>query len=979
MLAAAPVVLPLLALYASRQRERLASAADSAVQLARLEALLVDLQGEAADELAAEMGEEVAEALRAAQAAAARAVATGSSSAAAAEAARAVAKLEAKLSAVEGSVLSTGAATREALAASAEKQGQMASSVMQRLQDLGTALRRDVNGALAAAGSEEAAAFGRLEARLESLEGSITALQGAQQDGLRRLNTGLAAAVDDASATLQAAVADEAYRSLEPLRRLPELMQAAVPVTPEVLLGPDRALPSLSEEGLRLLLGEQLGAATRQLAAQQEQLLEEIRSQPQEIAPQQWNQLGGRLAFLQEQLEGLAAVQAAQPASAGGGGAPAEVAAVAAELAGLRSELGSLAGSVRQLLEAQQAQQAAGPASFGGGGSGGGGGAAAPPGLVAAVAAALQAVQDQVVMLRQDCEESDPRYATLAGIEQQLEVALTALFESLASQPLTPAAAAAAAGGSGGSGDAAAAASAAQSAAAAAAAVEQQQAALAAALDGLAALGGRLDGLSGQLASLQASAAAAAPAPQPVASPSAEQADAAAPAEPAVAALPAGAEAEDGWEAAYRRMQQLLQQPADADASPESSGKAFAEWLGGHRENAAVPAGAGGGDAAAVGNGAGGVQQQIEFATALGMLPGADAEGEAAAGGDIDGWGIVAMTQAEQQLGQQQQAWAEQQQEQWAEQPWQAQEEKAQQAWAQQPEQQQQAWAQQPEQQQQVQQQPQQQPEQQPQPEQQRQAAQPAAQQPASQQQQLPPEQLYERGVQRLREGRALAAAPGGDLGRADAAFWEAADAWEALLAAQPGNVRALGNYGNTLLAHGKLKKQMMEAVAAAAPPADAAQAAAVAAARARLAGDAEELLLLAGRKYRAVLEQDADQAKALINWGRVLGLRAEMAAGQGNLVEGARLFGLAADKFDAALDLEPQNAQALRLAAQALLEGALCTLPADAREARSQLKDAASYFQAALAAEPADSEAAAGLARCQAELDALRVGRGQQ
>ena len=108
MLAAAPVVLPLLALYASRQRERLASAADSAVQLARLEALLVDLQGEAADELAAEMGEEVAEALRAAQAAAARAVATGSSSAAAAEAARAVAKLEAKLSAVEGSVLSTG-------------------------------------------------------------------------------------------------------------------------------------------------------------------------------------------------------------------------------------------------------------------------------------------------------------------------------------------------------------------------------------------------------------------------------------------------------------------------------------------------------------------------------------------------------------------------------------------------------------------------------------------------------------------------------------------------------------------------------------------------------------------------------------------------------------------------------------------------------------------------------------------------------
>lgn len=39
-----------------------------------------------------------------------------------------------------------GAATREALQRSAEAQGQLASSVMGRLQDLGTALRRDVNG-----------------------------------------------------------------------------------------------------------------------------------------------------------------------------------------------------------------------------------------------------------------------------------------------------------------------------------------------------------------------------------------------------------------------------------------------------------------------------------------------------------------------------------------------------------------------------------------------------------------------------------------------------------------------------------------------------------------------------------------------------------------------------------------------------------------------------------------------------------------
>ena len=38
---------------------------------------------------------------------------------------------------------------------------------------------------------------------LQSLEGAIGGLQAAQADGLRRLNTGLAAAVDDAQATLE--------------------------------------------------------------------------------------------------------------------------------------------------------------------------------------------------------------------------------------------------------------------------------------------------------------------------------------------------------------------------------------------------------------------------------------------------------------------------------------------------------------------------------------------------------------------------------------------------------------------------------------------------------------------------------------------------------------------------------------------------------------------------------------------------------
>ncbi len=176
MLVAAPIALPLLALYASRQRERLVAADESARQLARLEELLLDMQAETADEVAAEVGAEVQDLLKAAVAAAAQ-----RGGAANGEVAQLVRALEAKLSAVEGSVLSAGGywvldgewaglcggsalfrhpshparlpgsphpwlltacllsrhagtTTRDALAQSAERQGQLANSVMSRLQ-----------------------------------------------------------------------------------------------------------------------------------------------------------------------------------------------------------------------------------------------------------------------------------------------------------------------------------------------------------------------------------------------------------------------------------------------------------------------------------------------------------------------------------------------------------------------------------------------------------------------------------------------------------------------------------------------------------------------------------------------------------------------------------------------------------------------------------------------------------------------------
>lgn len=100
------MVLPLLALYASRQREKLAAAAAQREQLARLEALLLDLQAETADEVAAEVGAEVQGLLQQLQ----QQRAAGSSPSP--EVGKLLRGLDAKLSSMEGSVTGTGALLR---------------------------------------------------------------------------------------------------------------------------------------------------------------------------------------------------------------------------------------------------------------------------------------------------------------------------------------------------------------------------------------------------------------------------------------------------------------------------------------------------------------------------------------------------------------------------------------------------------------------------------------------------------------------------------------------------------------------------------------------------------------------------------------------------------------------------------------------------------------------------------------------------
>ena len=77
---------------------------------------------------------------------------------------------------------------------------------------------------------------------MQALEASLGGLEGSQAEGFRRLGGSLQSALAGAEESLGAAVRSEARRSLEPVRRLPELLAAAMPVTPEVVMAPDGLL-----------------------------------------------------------------------------------------------------------------------------------------------------------------------------------------------------------------------------------------------------------------------------------------------------------------------------------------------------------------------------------------------------------------------------------------------------------------------------------------------------------------------------------------------------------------------------------------------------------------------------------------------------------------------------------------------------------------------------------------------------------------
>ncbi|KAG2443420.1 hypothetical protein HXX76_001778 [Chlamydomonas incerta] len=275
--------------------------------------------------------------------------------------------IEARLSSLEGSILSVGRAAREAAAGLGMLPERLGGEQRAVLEGLVGAMRVELRRAAESLANNETTALARLDARLAAVEGSLSGLEVAQSEGMRRLGMSLNSALADAEASLQSSVRNEVARSMEPVRRLPQMLAAALPpalaaaeaVEASVNGGGGGGLigsgggggagAGVSAEQVQAIVGQEVEAAVGRIldfSADGFGRLGAVRPTPMD--DEQWAALGRRLSRLERLVEGVPA--AAEGSLVQNGGLAAAVAAavrdaVAAQLAEAREEAAAAAAA----------------------------------------------------------------------------------------------------------------------------------------------------------------------------------------------------------------------------------------------------------------------------------------------------------------------------------------------------------------------------------------------------------------------------------------------------------------------------------------------------------------------------------------------------------------------------------------------------------------------------------------------------------
>ena len=848
-----PIVLPLLALYASRQRGRLDSEAAQAELQSQVEAALRQV-ALLSEESAADVAEEVA--------ALVDEVRQGRSSPE-----KAVRSVEAKLSAVQDAVRTVEESTKEALSEAAT---QRTNAIKELTASMG-ALRRDVREDLRQTTGDELAALGRVDSRLAALEGALAGLEVAQSESLRRLGSSVNGAMVEGREVVAGAVRDEVWQSLEPVRQLPQMLAvlqqqivASTSTNNSNNTAPHQGGNGLDVETLRAVVAEEVSAASALLLRRQRDIL--LESPQVKIAPEQWNQLGKRLVSLDDQMreikEGGGEVRKKDWSEVEG-----------REMDGLRLELMELSRAMKEALQEQQrnsvvAQLMASPSS-----------ASLDVLVLAPLEASLLQVKSEMESSMGDerpevVEKMSriiaPVLEVITAARQQLSVEHGGLEENTTTTAML--------------------------------------------------VSDKLDALSEQLASLEermsafktssvAVATTAAVQGPPLPRSSSRSSSSTGPAsaeilgedEEAVVARqqayarmqnmlhgddsngnnteeestadspPLGAavdEKEFEREEAYQRMQASLHS-SDSDSSTAEERVAISEWLSGNEEEEEEEEQ----DVVAIGSSVAKnsngqqlgssipqsrrmlVQEQIAFEAGLAAAPldiDVDVDGDEHEQKEEEGEAspsssgsqptetattTITISDAEQ-------------------------------------------------------------------------------------------EALYKRGLELLRQGRDVGSSRIDDwdaLVAAEAALSEAIECFQAAATATASAdpmsaIKAIGNAGNAIMALARVKRSMASMLVASGGAGESEEQAMA------ILNEAIELLVIAGRKYRQVLQTDDSQGRAFINWGRAVCLRAEIAREGGDAGGALVLYKNAADKFKAAEQLRDVDpGEALKLAGTALMSAAEC------------------------------------------------------
>ncbi|GFR52203.1 hypothetical protein Agub_g14743, partial [Astrephomene gubernaculifera] len=250
-----------------------------------------------------------------------------------------LATIEARLSSLEGSILSAGRSAREAAAGLTLLPERLQSEQRGALEGLLVGVRAELRRAAEALANSETSALARLDARLAAVEGSLSGLEVSQSEGLRRLSMSLNSALADAEATLQSGVRNEVARSMEPVRRLPQMLAAALPPALAAaeaveassgggggggngVLGMGAAagvgkggvgaagmpVVAVSAEQLQALLGQEVEVAVGRILDYQADAFGRLTAvRPAPMDEEQWSALGRRLSRLERLVEGVPA------------------------------------------------------------------------------------------------------------------------------------------------------------------------------------------------------------------------------------------------------------------------------------------------------------------------------------------------------------------------------------------------------------------------------------------------------------------------------------------------------------------------------------------------------------------------------------------------------------------------------------------------------------------------------------------------